>query len=123
MVNETVGKIEYSRVAGIFARIGVIFGVACVITCIYSLAGNVNVSADGRFGCWVFIPVGLIYAFICGGMLFMKRQAFITVTPEGITAFCHRGLSLNCDFSEVADVYYNAGKELGIELKNGKRYY
>ena len=68
-----------------------------------------------------FVCYGILMSFLCGISLYVNRKAYIHVDDQKISAFCHFGLSLECDLSDVSSVSYG-GTGLNIQLKNGKKY-
>ena len=68
-----------------------------------------------------FICLGAVVALLCGVSLYVNRRAFIRVDERTMDAFCHFGLRLRCDITDIDEVVY-AGMGLNIRLKNGKRY-
>lgn len=70
---------------------------------------------------YFFVCFGIFISILCGISLYVNRKVYIHVDDQKISAFCHFGLSLECDLSEVSNVSYG-GTGLNIQLKNGKKH-
>lgn len=68
-----------------------------------------------------FVCFGIFISILCGISLYVNQKAYIHVDDYRISAFCHFGLSLECDYSDVSSVSYG-GTGLNIQLMNGKKY-
>ena len=68
-----------------------------------------------------FACFGLLISILCGISLYVNKKAYIHINEQKISAFCHFGLSLECNLSDVSRVSYG-GTGLYIQLKNGKKY-
>lgn len=70
---------------------------------------------------YFFICFGIFISILCSISLYVNRKAHIHVDEHKISAFCHYGLSLECELSDVSSVSYG-GTGLNIQLKSGKKY-
>ena len=104
-----------------FNIIGFLSGVILVLLFGFFICAGEPVSLDDIVASWFFVCFGFFTSILCGGSLYVNRKAYIHVDARGISGFCHFGLSLKCDFSDVSSVSYG-GTGLNIQLNNGKKY-
>ena len=76
---------------------------------------------DDTIGSCFFVGFGIFISILCGISLYVNKKAYIHIDEQRISAFCHFGLSLECNLSDVSNVSYG-GTGLNIQLKNGKKY-
>ena len=112
------GKQRFTKVYNI---IGFISGVILVFLFGFFICAGGYVTLDDTIASWFFVCFGFFISILCGGSLYVNRKAYIHVDAQGISAFCHIGLSLKCGFSDVSSVSYG-GTGLNIQLNNGKKY-
>lgn len=82
--------------------------------------GEYSTLDDVIISCF-FVCFGFFISVLCGISLYVNRKKYIHVDDQSISAFCHFGLSLECDLSDVCSVSYS-GTGLNIQLKSGKKY-
>ena len=112
------GKKRFTKVYNV---IGLISGVFLVLLFgSFLFVGEFSTLDDVIISCF-FVCFGFFVSFLCGISLYVNRKAYIHVDDQKISAFCHLGLSLKCDLSDVSSVSYG-GTGLNIQLKNGKKY-
>lgn len=112
------GKQKFTKVYNI---IGLISGAFLVLLFGFFICiGEFN-TLDDMILSWFFVCFGLFISLLCAISLYVNRKAHIHVGENKISAFCHFGLTLECDLSEVSNVSYG-GTGLNIQLKNGKKY-
>ena len=98
-----------------FNIIGFLSGVILVLLFGFFICAGEPVSLDDIVASWFFVCFGFFTSILCGGSLYVNRKAYIHVDARGISGFCHFGLSLKCDFSDVSSVSYG-GTGLNIQL-------
>lgn len=109
------------RFARVYNIIGLISGVFLVLFFgFFICAGEFSTLDDMIFSCF-FVCFGLFVSILCGFSLYVNRKACIHVDDRKISAYCHFGLRLECDLSEVKNISYG-GFTLNIQLKNGRKY-
>lgn len=104
-----------------FNIIGFLSGVILVLMFGFFICAGEPVSLDDIVASWFFVCFGFFTSILCGGSLYVNRKVYIHVDAREISGFCHFGLSLKCDFSDVSSVSYG-GTGLNIQLNNGKKY-
>lgn len=67
---------------------------------------------------------GILVAVFSIVSLCIQKKVFIHLDDEGINAFCHYGLSLNCCYDDIKEVSLdpNDHSHMKLRLKNGRRY-
>lgn len=109
------------RFTRVYNVIGLISGAFLVsLFCFFISIGEYSTLDDVVVSCF-FVFFGLFISILCGISLYVNRKAYIHVDDQKISAFCHFGLSLECDLSDVSSVSYG-GTGLNIQLKSGKKY-
>lgn len=112
------GKQKFTKVYNV---IGLISGVFLVLLFgFFIFIGEYSTLDDAVISCF-FVCFGFFVSILCGISLYVNRKAYIHVDDQKISAFCHFGLSLECDLSDVSSVSYG-GTGLNIQLKSGKKY-
>lgn len=112
------GKQKFTKVYNV---IGLISGVFLVLLFdFFIFIGEYSTLDDVLISCF-FVCFGFFVSILCGISLYVNRKAYIHVDDQKIFAFCHFGLSLECDLSDVSSVSYG-GTGLYIQLKSGKKY-
>ena len=101
--------------------VGICLGLALFIGFIRLLIIDKNATIDDKIIALFFAGFGLLIVFFRIATRIINRKAYINITKKGISAFCHFGLSLNCEFSDIESVSYG-GSVLTINLKNGRKY-
>ena len=82
--------------------------------------GELSTLDDTVISCF-FVCFGIFISILCGISLYVNKKAYIHIDEQKISAFCHLGLSLECNLSDISSVSYG-GTGLYIQLKNGKKY-
>ena len=82
--------------------------------------GELSTLDDTVISCF-FVCFGIFISILCGISLYVNKKAYIHIDEQKISAFCHFGLSLECNLSDISSVSYG-GTGLYIQLKNGKKY-
>lgn len=112
------GKQGFAKVYNI---IGLISGAFLVLLFGFFICiGEYSTLDDVIISCF-FVCFGFFISILCGISLYVNRKAYIHVDDQSISAFCHFGLSLECDLSDVSNVSYSS-IGLNIQLKSGKKY-
>lgn len=112
------GKQVFTKIYNI---VGLISGAFLVLLFGFFICiGEYSTLDDVIVSCF-FVCFGLFVSILCGISLYVNRKAYIHVDDQKISAFCHFGLSLECDLSDVSSVSYG-GTGLNIQLKSGKKY-
>lgn len=112
------GKQRFTKVYNIA---GLISGVFLVLLFgFFIIIGEYSTLDDVIVSCF-FVCFGLFISILCAISLHVNRKAYIHVDDQKISAFCHFGLSLECDLFDVSSVSYG-GTGLNIQLKSGKKY-
>lgn len=101
--------------------IGLISGAFAVLLFGFIICNGELIALDDIIASCFFICFGLFICILCGISLYVNRKAYIHVDDQKIYAFCHYGLALECDLSEVSNVSFGY-TGLNIQLKNGKNY-
>lgn len=109
------------RLTTIYNIIGLVSGVFLVLLFGFFICTGEYVTLDDQIASLFFVCFGLFISILCGVSLYVNRKAYIHVDEQGISAFCHLGLSLECHISDVSNVSYD-GMGLNIQLKTGKKY-
>lgn len=115
------GIFHKQRFQTFFNILGLISGIVLVLLFGFFLVIGEFSSLDDRIASWFFAGFGLFTIVLCAVSLHVNRNVFFRAEEQGITAFCHFGLSLKCDYSEVRHVSSGAGN-LGIQLNSGKKF-
>lgn len=115
------GEFGYQRITKVNNIMGLVSGVLIdlilgILLCIGEQRTQDEVIVICFFACFAFF-----ISILCAISLYVNRKAYIHVDDQGISAFCHFGLALKCDFTDVSDVLFG-GTGLNIRLKNGKKY-
>ena len=112
------GKQRFTKVYNI---IGLISGAFLVLLFGFFICiGEFSTLDDVIVSCF-FVCFGLFISILCGISLYVNQKAYIHIGDQKISAFCHFGLSLECDLSDVSSVSYG-GTGLYIQLKSGRKY-
>lgn len=101
---------------------GLLSGVFLVLLFGFFICIGEYSTLDDMIASYFFVCFGLFVSILCGISLYVNRKIYIHVDGQRISAFCHFGLALECDLSEVSNVSYS-GTGLSIQLRNGKKYY
>lgn len=101
--------------------IGLVCGLFSVLLFTFVLIVDGEVTLETFLKSCVIIFIAVITSSICALSLYVNKRAFIHVDEERISAFCHYGLSLSCELTDVELVSYG-GTGLNILLKNSKKY-
>lgn len=109
------------RFYAIYNIIGLISGAFAVLLFGFIICNGELIALDDIIASCFFICFGLFICILCGISLYVNRKAYIHVDDQKIYAFCHYGLALECDLSEVSNVSFGY-TGLNIQLKNGKNY-
>lgn len=104
-----------NNIAGLISGVFLIF-----LFGIFLYLGEFSTLED-MLGAWFFVGFGFFISILCGISLYVNRKAYIHVDEDKISAFCHFGLALECNLSEVSNVSFG-GTGLNLQLKNGKKY-
>lgn len=115
------GIFSKQRFTAVYNIIGFISGVFLVLMFGYFICMGEFSTLDDMIFSWFFVCFGFLASLLCGGSLYVNWKAYIHVDEQKISAFCHFGLSLKCDLSDVSSVSYG-GAGLNIQLKSGKKY-
>ena len=115
------GEFGYQRITKVNNIMGLVSGVLIdlilgILLCIGEQRTQDEVIVICFLACFAFF-----ISILCAISLYVNRKAYIHVDDQGISAFCHFGLALKCDFTDVSDVLFG-GSGLNIRLKNGKKY-
>lgn len=110
------------RFSKVFNIIGLISGIFLVFLFGFFLYWGEFNTLDDRIVSAFFLCYGLFISILCGISLYVNQKAYIHVDTEKISAFCHFGLSLKCNLSEVNRVSCG-GTVLNIQLNTGKKYH
>lgn len=109
------------RFTKIFNIAGLMSGVfLALLFGFFIFTGEFSTLDDIIISCF-FACFGLLISILCGISLYVNKKAYIHIDEQKISAFCHFGLSLECNLSDVSRVSYG-GTGLYIQLKNGKKY-
>lgn len=111
-------KQGFTRVYNI---IGLISGAFLVLLFGFFICIGEYSTLDDVIVSYFFVCFGLFVSILCGISLYVNQKAYIHIDDQKISAFCHFGLSLECDLSDVRSVSYG-GTGLNIQLKSGKKY-
>lgn len=112
------GKQRFTKVYNI---IGLISGAFLALLFGFFIYIGESSTLDYVIVSYFFIFFGVFISILCGISLYVNLKAHIHVDEQKISAFCHFGLSLECDLSDVDSVSYG-GAGLYIQLKSGKKY-
>lgn len=112
------GKQRFTKVYNI---IGLISGGFLVLLFGFFICTGEFSTLDDMIASWFFVCFGFLVFILCAISLYVNQKAHIHVDDQRISAFCHFGLSLECDLSDVSSVSYG-GTGLNIQLKSGKKY-
>lgn len=105
----------------VYNMVGLVSGVFLVLMFGAFLYADRSGTLDDRGVCWFALCFGLLISIFCGVSLYVDRRAYIHIDEQGISAFCHVGLCLKCELSDISHVYYG-DLELKIQLKSGRKY-
>lgn len=114
------GVFSKTRVTKVYNIIGLISGAFLVFFGFFICIGEFSTLDDRILSCF-FVCFGFFVFILCGFSLYVNQKAYIHVDEQRISAFCHLGLSLKCDLSDVGSISYSSGG-LNIQLKSGKKY-
>ena len=112
------GKQGFTKVYNI---VGLISGGFLVLLFGFFLCVGEYSTLDDVIASCFFVCFGLLISILCVVSLYVNRKAYIHVDDQKISAFCHFGLALECDLTEVTSVSYGH-TGLNIQLKSGKKY-
>lgn len=101
--------------------IGLVCGLFSVLLFTFVLIVDGEGTLEAFLSSCMIVFFALIVSILCGASLYVNKRAFIHVDEERISAFCHYGLSLSCELTDVERVTYG-GAGLNIVLKTGKKY-
>ncbi len=113
--------IFYKGSLRVYNIIGLIAGVFLILFFGFILCAEPYDAGEDLFGSIFFMCFGALVAVFCGISLYVDHKAFIHADDSRVKAFCHFGLSLSCEISEIESVSYT-GMELTLKLKTGRRY-
>lgn len=115
------GVFYKQRFTKVYNIVGMISGAFLVLLFGFFICIGEYSTLDAVIASCFFVCFGLFCSIFCGISLYVNRKAYIHVDDQTISAFCHFGLTLECNLSEVSNVSYG-GTGLNIQLKNGKKY-
>ena len=105
----------------VYNIIGLIAGVFLILLFGFILCTEPYDVGEDLFAAIFFICFGALVTVFCGISLYVDHKAFIHVDDFRVKAFCHFGLSLSCEMSEIESVSYS-GIGLTLKLKTGRGY-
>lgn len=115
------GVFSNKRFAKVYNIIGLISGAFSVLLFGFFICIGEYNTLDDVICSIFFVCFGFFVSILCGISLYVNQKAYIHVDEQRISAFCHFGLSLECDLSDVSSVSYSY-IGLNIQLKSGKKY-
>lgn len=101
--------------------LGLVSGIILILLFGFFVAIGEFDTLDTQIASWFFLFFGFFTVILCSVSLYVNQRVYIHVDEETISAFCHLGLTLHCNLSDVSGVSYG-GAGLNIKLKNGKKY-
>lgn len=104
-----------------FNIIGIFCGVFLVFLFGFFLYSGQCDTLDYQILSIFFVCFGISASCFCAVSLYVNRKAYIHVDEDRISAFCHFGLALECEWTDIRYVSYG-GTGLTLQLKNGKKY-
>lgn len=99
-------------------------GLALLMTCIL-IGGRDELTSADIGACIIIIILGCIGVILGGIFLYIRKNAYIHVEEDTISAYCHLGGRLNCrmeDIEYIRQYRMHGGTALEIHLLNGKKY-
>ena len=105
----------------VYNIIGLIAGVFLILLFGFILCTEPYDVGEDLFAAIFFMCFGALVVVFCGISLYVDHKAFIHADDFRVKAFCHFGLSLSCELSEIESVSYS-GIGLTLKLKTGRRY-
>ncbi len=115
------GVFTKSKSIIIYNIIGIVSGLFLSLLFGSFVIANEFETIDDIVCVFFLIVFGIFIIGLCGLSLYVNHKAFIHADDQSVSAFCHFGLSLNCDMSDIESISYG-GDGLNIKLNNGKNY-